>query len=210
MGSLLRHTVAFVAVLAACLMFTFGAAAFGLRRSPLQRIDTVTASQLAADYSEDPHGASQPPLSPAIVAAAANDDRSLRAPAVSPTVRADVTRTPTPPLELTQRPMGTATPRPTVTATSEPTETHTPEPSPTEIPTQEPTATPVVDNETPTEVPTEIPTETETPTETPTPTPTKIVCPSAISGLPPIRGLCETPTPTPTPTPKPVHIAPTN
>ena len=205
MGSLLRHALAFVAVLAACLVFTFGAAAFGLRRSPLQRIDTVTASQLTADYSEDEHSASQPPLRPGIVAAAANDDRSLRAPAVSPTVRVDVTRTPAPPLELTQRPTDTATPRPTATATSEPTETHTAVPSPTQIPTQEATATPAD-----TETPTRVPKETETPTRTPAPTLTKIACPSPVGSLPPIRDLCKTPTPTPTPTPKPAHIVPTN
>ena len=183
MRSLLRHCVAFTAVIGVCLVLTFTAAGLGLRRSPLERIDTVIASRLSADYSQDPHTASQPPLSPAIVAAAASDDRLFRKPTTSSaTARATATRgridrTPTP--TPGEDPTDTATPRPTATVT-------TPDPTPTKAATHTPTPTP---------------TRAATGTPTPTPTRTTIVCRLPIETLLPGLDLCATLTPTRTPTP---------
>ena len=54
----------------------FGAASLALRRAPVERLHTETASALRADYSADPRGQLQPPLSSAIIADAARDARN--------------------------------------------------------------------------------------------------------------------------------------
>lgn len=205
MIGLFRQAAFFAFIVAGCLIVTLGAAWLGLRRAPFERVDTVTASSLGADYGTDARSELSPPLLLGIIDAAAQDEASL--PQVG---QAE------PPRSESEAPSSSA-PRALATATS-PAQTPTPTQAvsptvvirtPTVIPTQfiSPTSLPA----TATPVP---PKPTDTPR--PTSTPTRIInlpCGSlpgdildGVNGL--LRPTC-TPTPTyppkppSTPTPKP-------
>lgn len=203
MIGLLRHTALFALTVGGCLVVTLGAASLGLRRAPFERVDTVTASSLGADYGRDARSELSPPLLLGIIDAAAQDDSALAQPGSAEPPRSESEAPSTPralatPTVLVQTPALSPTAAPTRpgTATSIP----TPVNSPTSVPA---TATPVAPK----------PTETQRPTSTPTriinlPCGPPILPGDLLDGISDqIRPTCTptpafTPKPTSTPTPK--------
>ena len=89
MIGLLRHAAFFALTVAGCLVVTLGAAWLGLRRAPFERVDTVTASSLAADYGTDARSELSPPLLLGIIDAAAQDETSLTRPGIGEPPRSE-------------------------------------------------------------------------------------------------------------------------
>jgi hypothetical protein len=196
MTGLLRHGAFFALTVAGCLVVTLAAAWLGGRRTPFERMDTVTASSLEADYRRDARSELSPPLLIGIIDAAAQDEAALSEPGTGEPPRSE------------SEPVSFRTTVPTTAAATTPA---LPQITPTIEPTRAGTATAMpTQASSPTSVP---PTSTPVPpkpTDTPRPTstPTRIInlpCGSlpgeildGINGL--IRPTC---TPTPTYTPKP-------
>jgi hypothetical protein len=207
----------FVIVALAC---TFGAASAALVRPRVERIDIQTASLLRADYSADPRGHTQPPLLPAVIPAAASDERAAATATVTsmtpdhpqaepPASQAEGSATPGP--SKTATPKSAATPTPRASATSRPTPAATP--TPQDAPPS-PTSTRAAPTATPAPKPTETPRPNEvatpstvkkTPTPTNSPEPTKTPAPSDNQHTPETEPTA-TRTPAPTPTPCPIDL----
>jgi hypothetical protein len=196
----------------ACAIVIYVTAGIALQRADVLRLGRASASELTADYSADPRDqGTRPRLDPAIVAAAARDERAFeRAPTAAtsptPTSTADNGSKPaTKPTETTRVTPGATS---TQTAVTEPTSTRTRVPG-TPTPTE-------VTKETPTPTLEPKPTETSTPEAKPTstvpPSPTRTQRPCRLpgssgggsnSGPGSAEECTPTPKPTLTPTPKP-------
>jgi outer membrane biosynthesis protein TonB len=149
--------------MAAVIAALYAAATLALERPRLLRIDAAAASTLRADYSVDARSLPlRPPLDPAIVGAAAADERALDPDAPAPVARPTPSATPLPSATPTTPPTATFEPAPTSTDTPEPppTPTATPEPAPSPTSTLEPE---------PTDTPEPKPTRTPDPCKTPAP-----------------------------------------